>query len=63
MYSGQYVVHKKKIFEDLLKFFLILPLTRPQKGPVPLSEQFESPSPCFLLSLVEIGLVVLEKMF
>jgi len=49
----------RRRFLKIYQNFLILP----QKGPDPLFEQFESPSPqaCFLLSLVEIGLVVLEK--
>jgi len=46
------MVHEKKIFEDLL-IFLIQPLYL---------NISESPSQaCFLPSLVEIGLVVLEK--
>jgi len=50
--------------EDLSKFSLFCPLLGPQKGPAPYFNKYESPSPrhVYLLpSLVEIGLVVLEK--
>jgi len=53
------LVHEKKIFEDLSKFSLFCPKTG---QPLYLNIS-ESPFPqaCFLSSLVEIGLVVLEK--
>jgi len=53
------LVHEKKIFEDLSKFSLFCPLL----GPAPLFEHIRIPIPqaCFLTTLVEIGLVVLEK--
>jgi len=56
------VVHEKKIFEDLSKFSIFCPLLGPKRGQ-PLFEQIWIPIPqgCFLPSLVEIGLVVLEK--
>jgi len=53
--------------EDFWRFIkkkiLILPLIGPQNGPASLVEQIWIPIPqaCFLPSLVEIGLVVLEK--
>jgi len=50
-------------FWTVTKIFLILPFIGPQKGLAHLFEQIWIPSPqaCFLPSLVEIGLVVLEK--
>jgi len=50
-------------FWIFINFFLILPLTGTQKEPAPLFEQIWIPIPqaCFLPSLVEIDLVVLEK--
>jgi len=49
----------------IIKIFLILPLNGPQKGPGPLFQQICIPisQACFLPSLVEIGLMVLEKIF
>jgi len=57
------LVHEKKIFEDLSKFSLFFPLLGPKRGQPLYLNKSESPSPeaCFLPSLVEIGLVVLEK--
>jgi len=55
------VVHQKKIFEDLSKFSLFFPLLGPKGGQPLYLNKSESPSPCFLPSSVEIGLVVLEK--
>jgi len=44
--------------------FLILPLIGPQKGPdLYLNKSESHPQACFLPNLVEIGLVVLEKIF
>jgi len=50
-------------FWRFIKIFLILPLIGPQKGPAPLFEQIWIPihQGCFLPSLVEIGLAVIEK--
>jgi len=59
----QPVVHEKKIFEDLSKFSLFCPLLGSKWGQPPLFEQIWIPiyQACFLPTLVEIGLVVLEK--
>jgi len=53
------VIHEKKIFEDLSKFSLFCP----KRGQPLYLNKSESPIPqaCSLPSLVEIGLVVLEK--
>jgi len=50
-------------FSRFIEIVLILPLIGPQKRPAPLFEQIGIPIPqaCFLPSLVETGLVVLEK--
>jgi len=50
-------------FWRFINIFLILLLIEPQKGPAPLIEQIwiSIPQECFLPSLVEIGIVVLEK--
>jgi len=50
-------------FSRFIKIFLMLPLIGSQKGPDPLFKQIWIPIPqaSFMPSLVEIGLVVLEK--
>jgi len=57
------VVHEKMIFEDLSKCSLFYPLLGPKRGQSLYFNKSGSPSSkaCFLPSLVEIGLVVLEK--
>jgi len=55
------VVYEKKNFEDLAKFSLFWPLLGPERGqPLYLNNLNQA---CILPSLVEIGSVVLEKMF
>jgi len=54
------VVHEKKIFEDLSIFFLFCPFFGPKSGQ-PLYLNDLNPQASFLPSLVEAGLVVLEK--
>jgi len=63
MHSGFRPVVHKRIFLKIYQNFLILPLIGPQNRPVPLIEQLWIPitHACFLPSLVEIGLLVLEK--
>jgi len=56
-----------KICLKIIKIYLYmyLPIFGLLKGPAPLFEKIWIPisQACFLLSLVEIGLVVLEKIF
>jgi len=51
MHSGQYVVHEKKIFEDLSKFSLFCPLLGPKMGqPFYLNNLIPIPQVCKSLS-------------
>jgi hypothetical protein len=61
-YSGS-VVLEKKIFEWTHPIFAFLRLSPLLRGPGPLFEQFRIPftQGWFMLSLIEIGLLVLEK--
>jgi len=56
------VVYEKKIFEDLSKFSLNLPLIGPKRSQSLYLNKSESPSPKYVpTNLVEICQVVLEK--
>jgi len=54
------VIHENKVFEILSNVFLFCPLLGPKRGQTLYFEQIQS---YFVPSLVEIGLVVIEKMF
>jgi len=57
------VVQEKKIFEDLTKVSLFCPLLGPKRGQPLYSNLNPFPKHILLPSLVEIGLLVLEKLF